>query len=890
MSDIEDDLTLSKPDFITVRGSMCKIFKAKNKPERLLHKSMGVINPVHIFEDPRKNRPNVKLEPRTKEMTLFDFSQKYKEKAFLPEHLTTPFIYIEKVVQKDVSGFRTFYQHPDQWNLSNNPHSTRIQTQIPKQELSELTRSIIKSKREKGDTNDYEQNERMKRFVRYFFKNLTQLLQEKRFNQDLAKEILNPNSKLWKEKSLKGQKDKQKDQKDVQSIQEIDSKIKKEDKKAVNKEFIELDKDYSLRELWKAFCIIKKLDFKHDEKQIVELSVFKDFIIALGYLEKKWNEIDKYYDYCNKKEDVGLVHPSEYDENIHKGAESPKREGNNAVDHADFGNSPLKTKSDFMKNSSLLQWKPARKKLQKSSFSMRAFLYNFDKYLRDIEKIPYVLSVRAATERKVGLKYYVNNFFKQYETTKNQMNQIRDLEEECYNIMKGIASEYNDPDYNREMQKLEDLENYLKNKPKDQKISAEEKQKIENEIVMQKERAQVEIDKLNELYRIAHDQFYELCNETDRVFYEKRVIMRFCLPVCKLQELLVMKSVEDAAADRIVAIRVEMEIISQFHDLFLQEKDVYQEKAFKLFELANYIHENNFIKSELDAISYFVKKVKSNYNVSRGQPKNAYLNPNQYISIDLFTKTFNIFKEKREHEIEIIDKLIEHFHDMVEKKMPSVNQERVKQKIEYNLMYDIFQRIFDDYDEQLEILFRKVTNVIEFILNDKSSLPPKYKNMLAYLIWGIYDRQDEYLPLEIRQKIEAPPSNSKTPVNKKLFGIGKFVDQNEKDEAIGEILGYNSGKNKSQDSEFDFENRQYLNQKFEQNGSLVQSDEELLSPFQNKKKKQARKSVEEDEEFAIEILNNKNNRLSKPGKLPFLNDNDISRISDNQENFVKFKQ
>lgn len=42
---------------------------------------------------------------------------------------------------------------------------------------------------------------------------------------------------------------------------------------------------------------------------------------------------------------------------------------------------------------------------------MRAFIFNYEKCLRDSEKIPYVLSVRAATERRVGLKHYVYNYF-----------------------------------------------------------------------------------------------------------------------------------------------------------------------------------------------------------------------------------------------------------------------------------------------------------------------------------------------------------------------------------------------------------------------------------------------------------------------------------------------
>lgn len=51
--------------------------------------------------------------------------------------------------------------------------------------------------------------------------------------------------------------------------------------------------------------------------------------------------------------------------------------------------------------------------------------------------------------------------------------------------------------------------------------------------------------------------------------------MRFLTPISKNKELLVMKSVEDAAEDRIVQIRSEMEIIEHFHNQFLEEKDTY---------------------------------------------------------------------------------------------------------------------------------------------------------------------------------------------------------------------------------------------------------------------------------------------------------------------------
>jgi hypothetical protein len=92
----EEDLAPS--EFTTVKGSMCKIFRSDLKPERVFHKSMGVINPVPIYEDPRKTIPTPHIEPKAKRAVLGRFSTKFKEKSFLPEHLTSPFIYIERLV------------------------------------------------------------------------------------------------------------------------------------------------------------------------------------------------------------------------------------------------------------------------------------------------------------------------------------------------------------------------------------------------------------------------------------------------------------------------------------------------------------------------------------------------------------------------------------------------------------------------------------------------------------------------------------------------------------------------------------------------------------------------------------------------------------------------
>jgi hypothetical protein len=42
---------------------------------------------------------------------------------------------------------------------------------------------------------------------------------------------------------------------------------------------------------------------------------------------------------------------------------------------------------------------------------MRAFIFNFEKYIKELDKIPYVLSERAAVERRVSFRHTITDFF-----------------------------------------------------------------------------------------------------------------------------------------------------------------------------------------------------------------------------------------------------------------------------------------------------------------------------------------------------------------------------------------------------------------------------------------------------------------------------------------------
>ncbi len=46
--------------------------------------------------------------------------------------------------------------------------------------------------------------------------------------------------------------------------------------------------------------------------------------------------------------------------------------------------------------------------------------------------------------------------------------------------------------------------------------------------------------------------------------------------------------------------------------------------------------------------------MKGNYNVSIGVEKNSKVNPDQYISMEIFKKTYDVYIERSRHELDVV--------------------------------------------------------------------------------------------------------------------------------------------------------------------------------------------------------------------------------------------
>ena len=64
-------------------------------------------------------------------------------------------------------------------------------------------------------------------------------------------------------------------------------------------------------------------------------------------------------------------------------------------------------------------------------------------------------------------------------------------------------------------------------------------------------------------------------------------------------------------------------MIGDFLHKYKSEKEYFKEQTFTLFEVANYLLENEYMVEKVDVISKFMKKVKVLHNLSEGHDKLA---------------------------------------------------------------------------------------------------------------------------------------------------------------------------------------------------------------------------------------------------------------------------
>lgn len=151
-------------------------FESKYRKKRFSHVTQGIINPLHLYKDPRKPQKPFEITLESTKVTLKPPIEKMlKNKAFVSEDLKTPFIYIKQLVPKD-----KYLKVKSYWNKSGNISSLREDKSIKKQQITDAMASVIPKI-----------NEDIANFLKKFLKNLDRLISMKLYPSELQ------NMNLW---------------------------------------------------------------------------------------------------------------------------------------------------------------------------------------------------------------------------------------------------------------------------------------------------------------------------------------------------------------------------------------------------------------------------------------------------------------------------------------------------------------------------------------------------------------------------------------------------------------------------------------------------------------------------------------------------------------------
>ncbi|CAD8066008.1 unnamed protein product [Paramecium primaurelia] len=250
---------------------------------------MGIINPIHQFEDPRiikneakqkeqewyaqrmkqKQRPKPEdplLEPQpdlvlqANKIQLKPPPMLEKEKPLMQDHLANPYIYIKKIFKKN--SVESQMKHPDIWDKSTHVESLRInkvmkqegkkrpqsakviqQQQIPQQDKQK--EKLNKKEREEF----YLKNLKMKEFLFKFFKTINHLLKARKYNKIIYKG----------------------DQ-----------------------------QNYDLNTLFNLWADHKKFNFKSNPEKFITKEQFVDFLLLIGLDPDRSHEAERFFDYCHE--------------------------------------------------------------------------------------------------------------------------------------------------------------------------------------------------------------------------------------------------------------------------------------------------------------------------------------------------------------------------------------------------------------------------------------------------------------------------------------------------------------------------------------------------------------------------------------------------------------
>ncbi|CAD8214814.1 unnamed protein product [Paramecium octaurelia] len=308
--------------------------------------------------------------------------------------------------------------------------------------------------------------------------------------------------------------------------------------------------------------------------------------------------------------------------------------------------------------------------------SMKAFIFNFKKFYKEKTKIRNLISENSAKQRNISLCIYLRNYFNSYKNIKTMLLQTKIQEVRMLQRFEELAF--------RNIAEQEDTRIYVKNQETDQ-IAA-----------------------------MCRESLQELFLQKESAFYEKRVVCRYLGTLLSNENYtpvgypdLVNKYKDQQALNSIY-----LQTVGNFIKKFSQ---TVKGNYFKLVDIAHFLYEQKYRRSDVEQIMKFIQKTKEIYNVSQNKEKQAQIDGDKLLPFELISNAFNILSNKDKTNFDLIKELLSNIRFLINDQIKIDTVERVQKVMEHNIIGDYIYRYFSDLDEQISNLLTYIDQISQLL-------------------------------------------------------------------------------------------------------------------------------------------------------------------------------
>lgn len=625
-------------------------FEPKYRKKRFSHVPQGIINPLHVYNDPRKPPPSVDIAIESNKVVLnpVPLEKTQKTKAFIPEDLKTPFIYIKRIIPKNNGKFKY-------WNPSGNTMSLRVDKSIDKKTVTELMA-------EKMPENGEDAN----KFLKGFLKNTQRLMTMKLFGEITSADLdfLGLFQGFCKIKRLKNEA--------------------KDELLLSRKHFVEFFKmlgwekaGFSAEDL-ETFFNLTKIDdenvyFKRDEKP--EFSE-EDLQNSKNLSKSPPHEV-KTQNFAGEKKN--------YLANSQK--KNKKSEGSLSIKAFAYNYEKFCQQKGRIKSLTSIQACISRAEKLRNLIS---------EYLKDypVKKASFKLTLFHKIAYLLGnIPLYPHGVFTNITVTSPLQRNSPLLDEYFME---------NNSNYLQNKQIKTGLYNNNCTNNNILKIPSNNINNINKNINNFNNNAQEDLMTNSAVYIETYRKLREIAKN---LLFETTCIIRF-LGNKRFPDDLDPESLLLALEEKQKNEEESLKIMGDFLQAFKKEKQHFKEETFTLYEIVEFIYEQKYKRKDFDILTKMINKAKNLFNYSRNQTKNQEIHAKQSISLTILTQSLNAFCHKAYISSEILSNFIEKINNLLIKNLEfyKPNNIEIHKALQYNLSLDFVEK----YLENLLFLSQKL--------------------------------------------------------------------------------------------------------------------------------------------------------------------------------------